>query len=192
MARAELQLPKLLLFDFDAFVGIPPRQQNFPFEAGPGVRNIQIYPPFSPLRRSSAGGRSREAPHPVGQSVQPAARRHHDGVRHAVGHGPGPRHGGAEGLPALPAVHQGPVGRRGHPERLRSSAGVPAGEFSVFANLIVNADDALLYRASCDIASFVLLPGFGILRNMNDSDSASSRFLITINLRSSIKKVGVF
>lgn len=43
-----------------------------------------------------------------------------------------------------------------------------------------------------DIASFVLLPGFGIFRNMNDSDSASSRFLITINLRSSIKKVGVF
>lgn len=64
----------------------------------------------------------------MGQTVQPAAWRHHDGVRHTIGDGPRSWHGGTQGFPALPAVHQSPVGRRGHPECLWPPARVPAGE----------------------------------------------------------------
>lgn len=79
-------------------------------------------------RCSSVGGCSREASHPMGQPVQPSAWGHHDGIRHPVYDVSRSRHGGAQGLPALPTLHPSPVGRPGHPERLRPPQRVPAGK----------------------------------------------------------------
>lgn len=67
----------------------------------------------------------------MGQLSQPAPWRHRDGVRHPFSNGSWSWHGGGQSFPTLPAVHPGAVGRPGHPERLRSPPGVPAGKYDI-------------------------------------------------------------
>ena len=114
-----------------------------------------------PSRYACAGGCPGKAAHPLGRQGQPAARGWPDGVRHPVRED-GERAAGDVCLPAVPARHQGFVGGRGYPERLRPSPGVSAGKWrrrtAPPLHLVARTVVALVIKRKLKVDFLITLP----------------------------------